>query len=211
MAADPDKEPIICRTTPWYARRRLLLVGMFAAFAAWFFYDYKWAWPKALKVYEESVRVKAEPDGTNKWREIAKKNGWDESPKEMTPDKIGQQLWFAGSLGLVSAVTLVSFLIGRNRTLRADAEAFYTPTGRRVPFASAFKIDKRKWKHKGLATVYYKDESGATRSAVLDDLGFGGTDRILDRLMSQFSGELIDLEEDETTPGTDPPAETPAA
>jgi hypothetical protein len=88
-------------------------------------------------------------------------------------------------------------------SLRADATSFSTPDGQHVPFASAFRIDRRKWDHKGLACVFYKDASGKERRAVIDDLIFGGAVRVLDRLTANFKGEVIDLEKPEATAATD--------
>ena len=82
--------------------------------------------------------------------------------------------------------------------------------GQHVPlFASAFRIDRRKWDHKGLAYVYYKDANDREKRAVIDDLIFGGAVKVLERLEANFKGDVIDLEKKEEPEADD--EETPEA
>jgi hypothetical protein len=199
--SSPDDATIVCRTTPWYVRRMVPMFLMFAFFAGWFYRDYRWKYPEEKNIYDEYQRVTSGPGGEEAWKKLSADKGWPLLPEKRTQDEIQTQKQFAIGCAVVAAGVLGVFLFNRGRTLRADAEAFYTPGGRRVPFASVFRIDRRKWKRKGLATVWYRDTDGTEKKAVIDDLKFGGADRILDRLLSHFSGELIDLE----------PADAPAA
>ena len=57
------------------------------------------------------------------------------------------------------------------------------------------KIDRRPWKLKGLAKVYYQ-QNGNTKKASIDDLRFKGADAILERIQANFTGEILDLEEE---------------
>ena len=83
-------------------------------------------------------------------------------------------------------------MINRGKVLRADELSFTSPNGQRVLFSSAHRIDKRKWDNKGLAYVHYRDENEKERRAVIDDLKFDGADKILDRLLENFDGELVE-------------------
>ena len=65
-----------------------------------------------------------------------------------------------------------------------------------------FRVDKRKWKHKGLAAVFYRDDQGDEKKADIDDLKYTGADQVLDRLLGRFSGEVVDLDE----PAPKPPS-----
>ena len=67
---------------------------------------------------------------------------------------------------LVGLGMLAAWFRNSRRKLTADHESFTTPDGRRVPFSSAFHLDKRKWDNKGLAYVRYRDGS-STRKAVI--------------------------------------------
>ena len=98
-------------------------------------------------------------------------------------------------LGLAALAVLVRFLLQRGTTLRADETGLTTPAGRRVPFDKVFRIDKRKWKNKGLAAIFYRDEQGNEKKADIDDLKYSGADQVLDRLLGRFSGEVVDLDE----------------
>jgi hypothetical protein len=132
---------------------------------------------------------------------------------EITTDEIGTQGKFAVGLGLGALGVLATFLLNRGKTLTADAAGF-TPPGAKaaIPFAAVTRVDKTRWKHKGLAYAYYKDAGGAERKAVIDDLKYGGADRVLDRLLSVFGGEIIDVAEEPppaaagSPPGTSDPA-----
>ena len=83
-------------------------------------------------------------------------------------------------------------MLNRGKVLRADGLSFTSPKGERVLFSSAHRIDKRKWDNKGLAYVHYRDEKEKERRAVIDDLKFDGADKILDRLLENFEGELVE-------------------
>jgi hypothetical protein len=95
-------------------------------------------------------------------------------------------------------------------SLTADANSFTTADGQHVPFDSAFRIDRRKWDHKGLAYVYYRDAKGSEKRAVIDDLIFGGAAKVLERLQANFKGDVVDLEKKET-PAAEPAAATAPA
>jgi hypothetical protein len=195
--SDPTLEPLVCPTTPWYTRRMLLMFAMLAVFAGWFFKDYRWGYPKKAAVYAEYQKVIAQPDGKAQWTRLSQENGWDDPPDEITPDKIGTQGKFAVGLGLGALGVLLFFFLQRGQTLTADATGF-TPPGAKapIPFASVTRVDKTRWKHKGLAYAYYKDSTHGERKAVIDDLKFAGADRVLDRLLSVFNGEIIDVAEE---------------
>ena len=195
--SDLTASPLVCPTTPWYVRRMLLMFGMLAAFAGWFYKDYRWGYPKKAAVYSEYKKVMEAPDGKTQWTRISKEKGWDDPPDEITADKIGEQGKFAVGLGLGSLAVLGTFLVNRGKKLTADATGF-TPPGSRtaIAYASVVRVDKTRWKHKGLAYAYYKDARGTERKAVIDDLKYAGADQVLDRLLANFDGELIDLVEE---------------
>jgi len=181
----------------------VLMFTMFALFAAWFYKDYRWGYPEKAAIYSQYQATTAQPGGEDKWLKLSAEKGWDRVPDEINQHKIDEQKNFAVGLAVLAGVVLAVFLFNRGKTLHADDDSFRTPGGERVLFRSAYKIDKRKWRHKGLAVVYYRDESGAEKKAIIDDLKYGGADQVLERLLSQFEGEIVDLEA--------VPAEVPAA
>jgi hypothetical protein len=87
-------------------------------------------------------------------------------------------------------------LLNKNKVLRAEADHFITPEKKKVFFADAFRIDKRKWDTKALAYVWHKPEGSKASKVVIDDLKFAGAGFVLDRLMANFKGELIEKRPD---------------
>ena len=206
-------EVIICRTTPWYSKRRLLMSAMLIGFGSYFFYDWKVGYPAAAVKYQEywPVYEAAEKAGDIKpYAQQAAAKGWPEKPAKKNWDyKIKEQFYWGLGTTLAGVGMLGAFLVNRKKTLTADTASFTTPGGVRVPFSAAVKVDKRKWDNKGLAYVYWKD-GDKERKAVIDDLVFDRAVRVLDRLLENFRGELIELEKEEK-PTEENPETAPAA
>lgn len=179
-------------------------------YCAWFIYDWQIGYPRAREAQAEWKRIKEEK-GPEKVAEVeaayaavAAEKGW--------PDKVDEskdydwlikweQPGFAILTGAGGLLMLYFYIRTTRGALRADESSFSTADGQHVPFASAFRIDRRKWDHKGLAYVYYKDNKGGENRAVIDDLVFGGAVKVLERLQTNFKGEVIDLERKEPSPG----------
>ena len=139
-----------------------------------------------------------ESDGMEKWRELAKEKGWEQEPDEYTDSKIRTQWEFTIGGFVASLIVIVVFLLNKGKVLRADSEAFYQPNGDRVAFSDVYRIDRRKWDHKGLAYAMYRTGgTGRSKKATIDDLKYLGADKILTRLLNNFEGELIDRIPDE--------------
>ena len=81
------------------------------------------------------------------------------------------------------------------------------PNGGKVFFADAFKVDKRLWDNKALAYVWHRPAGGNEVRAVIDDLKFDGAGRALDRLLSQFKGELIEKVAEPSATSEESPSE----
>ncbi len=207
----PPHEEIICRTTPWYKKRRLIMVAMLLGFSAYFFYDWKIGYPKQRAEYLAYWPTYQEKGLNQKddkaWRALARENGWPANPKEKDWDyKIKEQFIWGLGTGAIGLAFLIAYLRYQGRVLRCDADSLTTPDGRRIPFASVTKIDKRKWDNKALAYLWWQDQN-TSRKAVIDDLIFDGAGKVLDRLLAHFHGELIDLERPSEPPDQPPPAE----
>lgn len=139
-------------------------------------------------------------DGTpRKWTSYAASNGWPAKKPKGHPqsDIDGQFRWSAGC-GVIALVILGYLLLNLRKTIAADEEAYIAPDGQRVLFAEIFEVDKRKWDDKGLAYLKYKGDGGSGRVA-LDDLKYDGGERILERIVKSFEGDLIEsvIEENE--------------
>jgi hypothetical protein len=115
-----------------------------------------------------------------------------------------QYYWAAGScaLGIIGIFFLVRTL-GRSMTV---SEKGYTPPGGTlIPFETISKIDRRKWKRKGLACIYY-DDQGVTKKARVDGMVYGQFDEtdpnnaevLFAKIQNSVSGaEIIDYEDEE--------------
>lgn len=137
-------------------------------------------------------------DAMDEWRVLAKDEGWELEPEEYTNSKIETQWHFTIGMFAVSLVVIVIFLLNKGKMLKADSEAFYSPRGKRVAFADVYRIDRRKWDHKGLAYAMYREGGeGRSRKETIDDLKFVGAEKVLNRLLSNFEGELVDRIPDE--------------
>ncbi|NCF84141.1 MAG: hypothetical protein GWQ08_01215 [Verrucomicrobiaceae bacterium] len=209
-------DPISCSITPWYTKRMSLMTLMFVGFGLYFLYDGFIGYPKKNAIYDEHVKFMEIQDEKaafleegntssdwakvvvekgypkqDDWIDYAADNGWPEEPPEKRYSTTDQFFFGALCCGIGLAI-LGTMMLNRGKVLRADGLSFTSPKGERVLFSSAHRIDKRKWDNKGLAYVHYWDEKEKERRAVIDDLKFGGADKILDRLLENFEGELVE-------------------
>lgn len=211
-------DPIVCRSTPWYHKRRIPMLVLVWFFCGYFLYDWKVGYPKlrdAAAKLEELKKDKGEKAGEAEYLELARKKDY---PEKLDHDSAyyakaiaGEQPISAAVCGIIGLGMLYFYIRTSRGTLSADAESFTTHWGKRVLFSSAFRIDRRKWDHKGLAYVYYKDSGDKKQRAVIDDLIFGGAVKVLERLQANFKGEVVDLAKTapEASAGDSDAGETP--
>lgn len=147
-----------------------------------------------------------------RWDDYAAPHDWPSDPKKYSQEEIDQQFYWGAAMVIGAAVVGALVLLTHNKVFTGHPDHMVMPNGARVAFADVFKVDKRKWDNKGLATVYYREGGeGQERKAVIDDLKYHGAGRVLDRLMAGFSGELIEKVQDEETPAADAPEPAPEA
>lgn len=192
------------------------MIALLLGLSAFFFYDWKIGYPKKRAQYEEYwpqyQQLVQKEKKTGDWFKLAREKGWPEKPHEEDWNyKIREQLIFGCLTGTIGLGMLAAWLRNSRRKLTADHESFTTPDGHRVPFSSAFHLDKRKWDNKGLAYVRYRDGS-STRKAVIDCLIHGDPAiRVLERLEANFQGELVDIVRTPPAEETGPAPEQEAA
>jgi hypothetical protein len=221
-SAEADSEQIVCRVTAWYHRRMGLLAALCTGFGLLFLYDWKIGYPKAnwiasqqewfekelLPGYEEAreagklgeweARAKAEgwprgmPGEPPKWLTHAAANGWPEKPKRYSDKEVREQLWWGLGTMAIGLGALLVLLVNRKKVLEGREDGWVTPEGETVRFADVVRVDKRKWDDKGLAYVWHRGPGGRERRAVIDDLKFGGANRVLERLLAGFEGEVLE-------------------
>jgi hypothetical protein len=215
-------EPILCRVTSWYYRRMGMLAGLFLIFGLVFLYDGLWGYPAKVVIAQEKEKFMKEflpsfeaakkegrmaqwmedaksrgmPTGVDgdspRWKSYAAKKGWEEEPKLYSEREIAEQFYYA--CGCLAGALIAGILILRNRgkVLLGEADHWVSPEGVPIRYADVFRVDKRKWEHKGLAYAWYRTQGGAEKREVFDDLKYAGADKVLERLLARFSGELIE-------------------
>jgi hypothetical protein len=103
---------------------------------------------------------------------------------------------------VLAAAALWVLLRTLGRRIEVDAEGLKAADGRKVAWRDMKRLDRRKWARKGLAYVDFEAD-GREQRIRLDGLTYGGfkeeqgvpAERMMERLMANFSGELIDYEE----------------
>jgi hypothetical protein len=183
----------------------------------------EWFENTVQKGYDAAKAAGEEQLGT--WMAEAKKNGWVQdlkatprwdayaamnnkasNPERKSQDAIDQQLHFGLGLLAGAVISGIILLMNMKKTFVGHADHMVMPDGKKVMYADVFKVDKRKWDNKALAYAYYRTAAdGPIQKAVIDDLKFDGSGKVFDRLMANFSGELIEKlpdpeDADEETP-----------
>lgn len=193
--SSPPPAEITCHATKWYLYRRVLPLSILPLLmSAYFFYDWKIGYPEKKFQYEEFERYQRE-GMTAEWPKYATEKGWPAKPDEMNQGKIDEQLYWGIGVGILGLWSLGYYLLSYPKKLRADATSFTPPWGPQIPFADVRKLDRRPWKHKGIAHVHYQRGTSVKKTSI-DDLRFAGADQILERLEQNFTGEILDLEEE---------------
>jgi len=136
-----------------------------------------------------------------RWADYARENRLpsyeNKKPKPHTEDDIKGQFRWASGFTLVGLAAAIYTLLNRKKSISADSEAYYDEKKRAVRYDRVFEVDKRKWDNKGLAYLKYKDETDKTVKTRIDDLKFGGAEEILERVISNFKGDLIETVQEE--------------
>jgi len=171
----------------WIQQKGLIPVFLIG-FGLWFLWDGLIGYPRSNERWDAHERLK---DKSGEWEKLCAARGWKTEPPHRRfeqSDIVGQYV-FAGLTGAMGLFSLIYWLRARRSVLRSDAEAVFTPSGTRVPYESITQVDRRKWKSKGLATVFYS-LNGAKGRFVLDDAKYEPTalDAILDDIVQRTAG-----------------------
>jgi hypothetical protein len=208
----------------------LILTAMLLGMGLYFLYDGQFGYPKSnaiaarkhwfenelLKGYDDAraagkldiwtaeAAAKGWPTGADgqppRWISWAAQQGYPEDPKQWTEAEIQQQFWFGWGSIFAAAVVGLVILINRGKKVIASQDHWITAGGKKIRYADVFRLDLRKWPHKGLAYAWFREQpDGPEQRAPLDDLKFSNMQLVLDRLRAQFKGELIEKVEEPAT------------
>ena len=153
---------------------RFLLIGVVAVgYGLWAVYDGFVKYPqqriRALK-YQELAQTE---NFESEWVEYARSQGWSlENPGE---PKTQADIYFNYALAAI-CLPLGLWMIfrvirARGRWIEADETTLRGSWGQQLVFDQITRLDKRKWKNKGIAKVHY-EEDGRRRKFVIDDFKF---------------------------------------
>lgn len=150
-----------------------------------------------LDQWVKETEAQGLPAGKNgeppRWVSYAAERGWSEKPHRWTDREIAAQFWWGSCTVAAGFIVVIIMLLNRGKTLRAGADHLITPEGKTLYFSQFFRVDKRKWEKQGLAYIWYRETPEATpQKTVLDDFKFTGTPKIMERLLANFQGELIE-------------------
>jgi len=182
--------PAEARVMKSWIQQKGLIPFFLIGFGLWFLWDGLVGYPRSNQRWDEHERLK---DKSGEWEKVCLAKGWKTEPPHRRfeqKDIIGQYV-FAGLTGAIGIFSLIYWLRARRSVIKSDPEAVFTPSGTRVPYESITEVDRRKWKSKGLATVFYL-HNGTKGRFVLDDAKYepAALDAILDDIAQRTAGRL---------------------
>jgi hypothetical protein len=179
------------RISSAWRRRMLFMLFMIAGIGGWFLSDGYYFWPNEAERYEAYSGIKdslieqgkAEDEESSSvrlaWQRYAKEQGYtSQVPKERTAADMGEQRVIGWVL--CAGAALFAVWVAWNHTLRvtAEGELVTGSNGKQVELDSIIKIDRKKWKNKGIAYAIYEVD-GKLRRLTLDDHKFEGCEAII--------------------------------
>lgn len=192
-----------------WRKRMLFMLFMIAGSGAWFLSDGYIYWPKEAQRYQEFAEIKDALEAEGKpvdkeslelrmaWEKHAREVDYKRKfPKERTDAKVREQLVIGWSM-LVGAAFFGAW-VGWNHTRKvtAQGEIVIGASGDRVKIDSITKIDRRKWKNKGIAYAIY-EVGGKRKRLCLDDHKFAGCEAIIleaEKRIKARSGKSVESE-----------------
>ncbi len=128
------------------------------------------------------------------WRQYAQVHGLaaDAPPKRHSPSSIFTQFIMAAITAPIGLVFAFSYITSYGRWIRTDEEKITTHAGQEATYGQIMKLDKERWKTKGIAVVHYEGQKGAGK-IVLDDWKFDRptTDIILRDIEQHLTDDRI--------------------
>lgn len=174
-------------------RNRLILIAAGALlYAAWALYDANIGYPNKLTEFETYRQTQDEnPDDWKEiWVGLARENGWDDQPEELSANDIATQWVLFGVTFPIGVYCLYALIIWSRRFVGVDGEKVYAHGNVEVPFDNVYKVDATRWENKGIAHVRYDIGSGE-KTIVIDDWKYNRelSDQIFQRLRENLPAD----------------------
>jgi len=185
--------PITARISARYLLRLGLIALFCLGFAGWFLYDGAIKYPRQR---ERGLKYQqlTEEGRLGEWNEIAARHGWPlEHPGEPKHEaEIYSQLAFAAVMALPALSFAIFVFRNWGRWIELNETGLRTSWGRQLEFGEITKLDKKKWKSKGIARIRYQQD-GRHRQLVLDDCKYevDPTEAILREVESRLDADQI--------------------
>lgn len=186
--------PAEARVTSVWSKQKLFVAVFLIAIGGWFFWDGFITYPHSnVRWVEHDRLVKSGRDA--EWPALANSRGWTTTVphKFFAPFDIYTQWVCGGFATLLGLISLIYWYTQKDRTLRTDEEAVYSPAGTRIPFSTITGLGKKNWERKGLATVLF-EINGRKGRFVIDDYKFDyeATHQILDEIEQKLLTRHVD-------------------
>lgn len=188
--------PVTARISSRYLWWLGLIALFCVSFSLWFLYDGMVTYPRQRERGLAREKLKEEGgDWLREWRKLAKTKGWPvtDPGEPKSEGEIYSQLVLAALVGLPGLLCAVSFLRVRKRRIEMDETGLRASWGQRLEFDQITRLDKKKWKSKGIAKIHY-EQDGRARRMVLDDWKFDdvATETILREVESRIDvGQIV--------------------
>ena len=158
---------------PFFRKFLFVFLGCLA-YSGWCLYDGLWAYPRKLTValaYEELP----EEGRREAWEELAKEKGWPPVTPQKTAEDIrhdiSSQFLMIVLCMLFGIPAVIMWMGGQGTWIEGDESVLRNSKGNEVPIDTITKIDKKKWREKGIAKIYYEVD-GKTKKFVMDDFKY---------------------------------------
>ncbi|MCA9238964.1 MAG: hypothetical protein KDA37_02140, partial [Planctomycetales bacterium] len=162
----------------------------------WFLYDGAVGYPKKAEIWKAFEELDEETRG-EEWPKIAEEHGWPElAPNEhdynKSPEDIFFQFLMAVPAGLASLWFFLLVVLARGSWIEANDAGVTSSWGKGFKWDHVTRLDKKKWRSKGIARVYSEGEGGK-KTFVIDDFKFKRepTGQILRALEDRIPREMI--------------------
>lgn len=191
-----DALPIHADWDPKYFRKFILLgLGAMGA-CLWFLYDGAIGYPKKAEIWHAYEELDEETRG-EEWPKLAREHGWPElAPDEHDYNKSQEDIFFqyvmAVPAGIASLWFFLLVFMARGTWIEADENGVTSSRGKGFKWSEVTKLDKKKWRSKGIAKVHSQGEGGK-KTFVIDDFKFQRepTGKILRMLENHIPREMI--------------------
>ncbi len=174
---------------------RFLLIGLFGfGFGLWSLHDAAIKYPAQRVRAHKYEELKEQENFETEWIDYARSKNWSlQDPGEPKSDI---DIVFNYVMAAICTPLGIWFLVGvlraRGRWIEGDDSGVHASWGPEFTYDTVIRLEKRKWKGKGIAKVFF-ESGGGTRQFVIDDFKFKRqpTDAILRQLESKIELDLI--------------------